>query len=132
MIELVVENRCTACSVCVAVCPTGVFDRAPDGRPILARIEDCQTCFMCELYCRADALYVAPDCENRVAVDAAAVLAAGLLGQYRRDSGWDEWADDPTRSNEHWRMEGVFARAAARSAAARPPVARDPRDEPLG
>jgi NAD-dependent dihydropyrimidine dehydrogenase PreA subunit len=29
--------------------------------PVIARPEDCQTCFMCELYCRADALYVGPD-----------------------------------------------------------------------
>ncbi|KPL54659.1 hypothetical protein ABB55_22535 [Prosthecomicrobium hirschii] len=112
MIELVVESRCVGCSACVEVCPTGVFDRAADGRPVLARVEDCQTCFMCELYCLADALYVAPDCENRVPVDEAAILASGLLGQYRRDSGWDEWEADPSKSNEHWRMEGVFARAA--------------------
>jgi ferredoxin len=29
---------------------------------------DCQTCFMCELYCPADALYVAPSCEGPVAL----------------------------------------------------------------
>jgi NAD-dependent dihydropyrimidine dehydrogenase PreA subunit len=111
MIELIIAGRCTGCNACVDVCPTGVFDPGPSGRPLIARVEACQTCFMCELYCTVDALYVAPDCESRVAVDEAVLVASGLLGQYRRDSGWHEWADEPSKSNEHWRMEGVFARA---------------------
>ena len=37
-----------------------------------------------------------------------AIRDAGLLGQYRCDSGWDEWADDPSHRNEHWRMDGIF------------------------
>lgn len=115
MIELLVESRCTACNVCVETCPTGVFERT-DGVPRIAHPDDCQTCFMCELYCRADALYVAPDCEGRVVVDEAAIVASGRLGQFRRDSGWDEWEADPSRSNDHWRMETVFARAAALNA----------------
>jgi hypothetical protein len=47
---------------------------------------------MCELYCQADALYVGPDHDHAVPVDAQEIVASGLLGQYRRDSGWDEWA----------------------------------------
>jgi len=118
MIEIIVESRCTACSACVQVCPTNVFDLSPSGRPVIARQDDCQTCFMCELYCPVDALFVHPDCEGSVPVDERDLLASGLLGQYRRDSGWGEWARDPRYSNEHWRMEGIFARA--RAAAANP------------
>jgi NAD-dependent dihydropyrimidine dehydrogenase PreA subunit len=51
MIELVSPNRCTGCNICVAVCPTNVFDASPDGPPVIARQSSCQTCFMCELYC---------------------------------------------------------------------------------
>jgi hypothetical protein len=70
---------------------------------------DCQTCFMCELYCKFDALYVAPDCDLPTRVDAATLLASGLLGQFRRDSGWDEWHGQ--YPNEHRLMDGVFRRA---------------------
>jgi NAD-dependent dihydropyrimidine dehydrogenase PreA subunit len=112
MIELVVTDRCTGCNACVKVCPTNVFDPG-DRLPVIARPEDCQTCFMCELYCQADALYVGPDCERQHPADEAAIVASGLLGQFRRESGWDEWADDPRYANEHWRMELVFQRAAA-------------------
>ncbi len=109
MIELVFADRCTACGDCVATCPTNVFDFGVDGRPVVARQADCQTCFMCELYCRADALFVAPDCTGPTPVDAERVRAAGLLGQFRRDSGWDEWS--VTHANEHWRMDDVFRMA---------------------
>ena len=109
MIELVIADRCTSCNACVEVCPTNLFDTGADGRPVIARQADCQTCFMCELYCRFDALYVAPDCDHPTAVDAATLLASGLLGQFRRDSGWDEWHGQ--YPNEHWLMDGVFRRA---------------------
>ena len=122
MIALLIEDRCTACNACVAVCPTNVFDASPEGGPpVIARQDACQTCFMCELYCPSDALYVDPDCEQASPVDAAWVLERDLLGQYRRDSGWDEWADDPRYANEHWRMESIFARARAA-----PPPSGDP------
>lgn len=113
MITLVAEDRCVGCNVCVEVCPTNVLEAAASGPPRIARQADCQTCFMCELYCRADAIYVDPDCEATAPVDTAALEASGLMGQYRRDSGWDEWASDPARANAHWRMDAIFARARA-------------------
>ena len=64
---------------------------------------------MCELYCRADALFVAPDCDAPAPVDPETVLSHGLLGQFRRESGWDEWSG--LYPNEHWRMDVVFRRA---------------------
>lgn len=117
MIALLLTDRCTACQRCVQVCPRQVFDAGPAGLPpAIARPEDCQTCYACELYCRADALYVEPHTEVQVPVDEHRVRASGLMGVYRRDSGWDEWADDPAHANLHWRMGEVFARgyAAAR------------------
>ena len=47
MIELISEDRCVACNICVKVCPTNVFDEVSDGIPAIARQDDCQTCFMC-------------------------------------------------------------------------------------
>jgi len=108
VIELVLDSRCTGCGECVKVCPTHVFDLGADGIPVIARQEDCQTCFMCELYCQADALYVGPDHDRAVPVDAREILESGLLGQYRRDSGWDEWAAHPEYTSQFWRMSQIM------------------------
>ncbi|WP_175650669.1 4Fe-4S dicluster domain-containing protein [Pseudomonas sp. Marseille-P9899] len=111
MIELIFSDRCNGCSQCVTACPSNVLAVGSDGKPRIADQSACQTCFMCELYCHSDALYVHPDCEQPVSLDPAQVLASGLVGQYRRDSGWDEFASDPRYENQHWRMEGIFVLA---------------------
>lgn len=110
MIELIVEDRCSNCNVCVVICPTNVLNSG-SGMPMIARQEDCQTCFMCELYCPHDAIYVDPDCERPVPANAETVVRSGLLGEFRRYHGWGEWAGDPRYTNEHWQMEHVFLRA---------------------
>ncbi len=107
MIELIVESRCTGCGDCVSVCPTHVFDMN-GALPVIARQADCQTCFMCELYCPADALYVGPDHDRAVPVDEATILNSGLLGQYRRDSGWGEWEQHPEYASQFWRMSDIM------------------------
>lgn len=92
MIEIVDADRCIACDRCVDVCPTRVFDRGPDGVPVIARHDSCQTCFQCEAYCPTDALFVAPLATRAPADsafrDAAELAAVGLLGGYRRELGW--------------------------------------------
>jgi NAD-dependent dihydropyrimidine dehydrogenase PreA subunit len=110
MIELLLQDRCTRCNACVDVCPADVFEAQTGAPPKIAVAEACHTCFLCELYCRADALYVAPDWDRRAPIEAEAALAGGTLGQYRRHSGWDEW--DEAYPNEQWLMETVFRRAA--------------------
>jgi NAD-dependent dihydropyrimidine dehydrogenase PreA subunit len=87
MIELVSETRCILCNKCVQVCPMNVFAAVKDAPPVIARQEDCQTCFMCELYCPADALYVAPDVQRVAHTSEHAVQANGLLGSFR-SVGW--------------------------------------------
>jgi NAD-dependent dihydropyrimidine dehydrogenase PreA subunit len=111
MIELLVKDRCTKCNACVQVCPTNVFEAVEGSHPRIARQSDCQTCYMCELYCPADALFVASDCEHPEPVNEAEIAASGLLGQFRRDHGWDEWAADPRYGNQQWYMGEVFRRA---------------------
>jgi len=112
MIELIVEERCTSCNACVDVCPMNVFSKTNSGLPVIARKLDCQTCYMCELYCQPDALFVASNADRPEKIDEQTVIASGLLGQYRRDSGWDEWAADPKYRNQQWYMREVFRRAA--------------------
>lgn len=87
MIEVVSEARCILCNKCVQACPMNVFDRVADAPPVIARQEDCQTCFMCELYCPVDALYVAPDADRVTHANAHDVEADGLFGSYRA-TGW--------------------------------------------
>lgn len=88
MIELVSTSRCIGCDLCVNVCPTNVFDSVPNGAPTIARQSDCQTCFMCELYCPVDALYVAPNPDGAMSVQEAELVETQLLGSYRESVGW--------------------------------------------
>ncbi|MGW6423007.1 4Fe-4S dicluster domain-containing protein [Nocardia sp. NPDC055053] len=85
MIELLRAQDCIGCDKCVLACPTNVFDRTDTGIPVIARQSDCQTCFMCEAYCPADALYVAPDAAP---LAPTATLPAEQIGRYREKLGW--------------------------------------------
>jgi len=87
-----VADRCIRCDRCVDVCPTQVFDRGPDGLPVTARRDACQTCYLCEAYCPTDALFVAPQIEalpeGSPLRDPEHLAATGLLGSYRAALGW--------------------------------------------
>ncbi|KPC50657.1 4Fe-4S dicluster domain-containing protein [Amantichitinum ursilacus] len=111
MIEWISSDRCTGCNQCVAVCPTNVLQARGDSTPLIARADDCQSCFMCELYCKQDAIFVGGLFDAPTGVTEEQAVAHGWLGQYRKHSGWDEWADQ--YANEHWRMDRVFALARA-------------------
>jgi NAD-dependent dihydropyrimidine dehydrogenase PreA subunit len=100
MIEILSESRCVECNQCVSVCPTNVFDRVEGGIPVIARQSDCQTCFMCELYCPVDALYVAPDSEQVTGVEEDVLEREGLLGGYRDRVGWGK-GRTPVASHEY-------------------------------
>lgn len=92
MIEIIDPQRCTGCNICVQVCPTAVFEKASPGMPAqaptIARQSDCQTCFMCELYCPEDALFVAPQADEALHLPARAPQIQALLGSYRKAVGW--------------------------------------------
>jgi NAD-dependent dihydropyrimidine dehydrogenase PreA subunit len=94
MIEVVSQERCIRCDVCIRVCPTNVFERGPEGYPVIQRQDDCQTCFMCEAWCPEDALFVAPLKEPAPVgshyLDEPELVRRGLLGSYRRELGWGE------------------------------------------
>lgn len=97
MIEVVSETRCILCNKCVQICPMNVFDAVKKAPPVIARQADCQTCYMCELYCPTDALYVAPDAEKSTRVTEHAVEANGFFGSFR-GVGWGvaEGSNAPT------------------------------------
>ena len=100
MIELVSRSRCIECNLCVKVCPTNVFDAVENDIPVIARPDDCQTCFMCEANCPVDALYVAPQFNVHVAVDEADLEARGLIGGFRAN-----WGIGPGRVPNSARIE---------------------------
>jgi NAD-dependent dihydropyrimidine dehydrogenase PreA subunit len=102
LIEIVNGDRCIGCDICVKVCPRDVFDSGADGLAVIARKSDCQTCFLCELYCPVDALYVSPHAEVDDRVDSEELIAQNLLGSYTRHMGWSRGKmggtdKDPTR-----------------------------------
>jgi NAD-dependent dihydropyrimidine dehydrogenase PreA subunit len=117
---------------CVVACPTHVLDAAPDGgAPIIARLDQCQTCFMCELYCPRDAIFVGSDQTGPETIDAAEIKASGLLGQMRRDHSWDASPDDMAPLSEYWKLGpylGGGAQIAAERYAAR--HGQSPKNEP--
>ncbi len=92
MIAHLIAERCTNCAACVAACPALVFDPG-EAQPVIARADACQTCYLCELACSQDALYVAPESDSHAALPFAQLLAAGLIGRIRADSGWNDPLD---------------------------------------
>ncbi len=119
MIAHIFEDLCNGCDACVSACPTHVFDLSPTGgAPVIARPDQCQTCFMCELYCPADAIYVGADQTRPEPFDPEAIRASGVLGQMRRDHLWDAPAGDLEPLKEYWRL-GPFLGEGAQIAAAR-------------
>jgi NAD-dependent dihydropyrimidine dehydrogenase PreA subunit len=92
VIGALVEERCTNCNACVRACPTLVFDAGPLV-PILARVDACQTCYLCELACEADALWVNPDHADSSSPPLDQLLASGQLGRIRHDHGWNDPLD---------------------------------------
>lgn len=116
MIAHIFEALCDGCNACVAVCPTHVLD-AGDPTPTVARLDQCQTCYMCELYCTSDAIYVAPDQHVAEKIDPEAVLASGHLGRIRHDHGWDRPGDNSHLDD--YRLLGPLLREGGETAARR-------------
>jgi NAD-dependent dihydropyrimidine dehydrogenase PreA subunit len=118
MIAHIFEEDCTGCGACVPACPTHVLDPGQNGVPVVARPDQCQTCFMCELYCDADAIYVAPDQHGPEAVDVTSIRASGELGSLRRAYRWHGGHSEPGSLDQFWQL-GPLLREGAEIAAQR-------------
>jgi NAD-dependent dihydropyrimidine dehydrogenase PreA subunit len=105
MIEVIDAERCTSCDICVSACPTNVFDKT-DGIPVIARQADCQTCFLCELYCPEDALFVSPFADAAQDVDIAVLKKDGVFGSYRRAVGWTSETSELRGIDRSYRLFG--------------------------
>jgi NAD-dependent dihydropyrimidine dehydrogenase PreA subunit len=108
MIELISDTRCIACNLCVPACPVNVFEAVPDSPPRIARQADCQTCFMCELYCPVDALYVSPNADGLDGVSEETLEASGLLGGYRKAVGWSKGSEQLRAADQSFRVLGKY------------------------
>lgn len=116
MIAHIFDDLCNGCNSCVTICPTHVFD-AGDSAPVIARPDQCQTCYMCELYCVSDAIYVGPDSHAAEIIDPETIRASGHLGRVRRDHGWDR--PDEAGHLDHYRLLGPLLQEGGETAAQR-------------
>lgn len=106
MIELIDAQRCTGCNICVLACPTNVFESVAGKAPKLARKDDCQTCFMCEVYCPEDALFVAPYADRTATVVELTVQTDRWLGSYRSAVGWGKGRESTASADESYKLLG--------------------------
>jgi NAD-dependent dihydropyrimidine dehydrogenase PreA subunit len=118
MIAHIFSDACTGCGTCISACPTHVLDANADGLPVIARLDQCQTCYMCELYCEQDAIYVAPDQREPEVIDLAALRSDGELGSLRRGYQWKDGTSEPGSLDHFWRL-GPLLREGAEIAARR-------------
>lgn len=54
------DERCVNCGTCVKVCPLDVL-RPGKSKPEISYPQDCQSCFLCRMYCKKDAISITAD-----------------------------------------------------------------------
>ena len=61
MISIINLDACDGCGVCVDVCPTDVLiiDEVRQ-KPVVRYVEDCMTCYNCEIECPSACIDVSP------------------------------------------------------------------------
>ncbi|MGP5448155.1 4Fe-4S binding protein [Pseudomonas helleri] len=108
MIELIDPQRCTGCNICVLACPTNVFAPVPGQAPLIARQNDCQTCFMCEVYCPEEALFVAPYADRLATPVEIADQTRQWLGSYRSAVGWGKGRASTASDDQSYHLLGKY------------------------
>ncbi|MCD8365358.1 MAG: ferredoxin family protein [Clostridiales bacterium] len=59
MIKAIEQEKCIGCGRCVNICPLDTL-RMKDGKAVIAYPEDCHSCYLCEMACSVNAVYVHP------------------------------------------------------------------------
>jgi 2-oxoglutarate ferredoxin oxidoreductase subunit delta len=49
--QQIYEDWCKACGICIALCPTEVFEKSETGTPIVKNPDACTGCRFCEFHC---------------------------------------------------------------------------------
>lgn len=49
--QIVFQDWCKACGICIAFCPKKVFRAQKDGKPVVEHPDACNGCLFCELHC---------------------------------------------------------------------------------
>lgn len=49
--QIIFQDWCKACGICIAFCPKKVYGSQKDGKPIIERPDACNGCLFCELHC---------------------------------------------------------------------------------
>ena len=76
--EVRVDHKlCKACGICVSLCPKQVFDEDDQGEPVVARVEDCTACRLCEWHCPDFAIEVIAAAKEGAEAAGGAADAAG-------------------------------------------------------
>lgn len=57
MVEILIDNKCTGCKVCVKKCPTEVFELV-SKKARVKKLDDCMACKLCEVVCPVKAIQV--------------------------------------------------------------------------
>jgi NAD-dependent dihydropyrimidine dehydrogenase PreA subunit len=57
---------CNRCGICVDICSMDVLREHEDRTPYIAYLADCMSCFICEMECPVEAIYVSPARERRI------------------------------------------------------------------
>ncbi len=63
------KNYCKGCDICIEFCPTDVFEKSEELNrkgyylPVVARVEDCTACRLCDLMCPEMAIVIVEDQE---------------------------------------------------------------------
>jgi 2-oxoglutarate ferredoxin oxidoreductase subunit delta len=60
MIESINREKCNGCGLCVDYCPTDVLRIDDTRKAVIKYLEDCMTCYNCELECPQNAIIVHP------------------------------------------------------------------------